>query len=175
MIKVVDLYRRRSRSDPSSSGSGRRQQEVDGHRHQHGDGRAVDQRRLVPPLLDRGDRCLFELGHGTQYLDVAHLARRVDGRFQDYEALNAGFAGRGGIDWRDIVDLRGRRDPVADPDGLARAAGGTVRIGERGLQLREHALQLFLEGGGPLEELRDAPARRLRRRLLPDRAADRFG
>ena len=104
--------RRQSRCGPSSPiFSGRRQAEVDGHRHQDGNRRAVDQRGLVPPLLDRGDRRRVELRHGTQHLDVAHLACRADGCFQDYDALNAGRPGHGGIDRRDIVDLCGAEGP----------------------------------------------------------------
>ena len=81
-----------------------------------GDGHAVDQRGLVPPLLDRGDRSLVELRDGLQNLNIAHLARRVDGCFQDHEALNTGRQRRGGIHRRDIVDLPGRRHVATDPD-----------------------------------------------------------
>ena len=64
--------------------------------------------------------------------------------------------------------------PVADPDGLVRAAGGLVGIVEHVLQLVEHALQLFLEGAAARSTSSAMRARSAARPEAParDRAAD---
>ena len=66
-------------------------------------------------LLDGGDRRRVEFRHRTQHLDVDHLARRTDGRFEDDEALDPERPRRRRIDREHVVDLARRRHPVADP------------------------------------------------------------
>ena len=77
------------------------------HRHDHGRGHAVDQRRRVDPLADRLGRGLVEEGQPAHHLHVHHATPRVDRRTRGRRPPRGGSPRR----------PRGRREGRASPCG----------------------------------------------------------